>query len=562
MSRQKQAFVDASTFRCKAARYCLETAGIAEKDVGLIIGGDNIESRYYARFGPRIRLMNHHLAHAASSFYPSPFTEAAVLVADGRGSYLDKPGKIVETVTYYTAQGTSIREIQKRQGLESADFRNVSNSIGLFYLAVTEELGFGPMYDDKTMALAAYGTDRYVEAFRAFYSMDDGGEFSQTLGHLEQQREFIRAELNQAVREAADSSGGCAAKADLAYAAQYHLEEVLIRACRYLYAASGCENLCLAGGVFSNRKAVSRLLKEIPFKRMYIPPAPGDAGTAIGSALYAHYVLGGHPRRVPPVPPAASEPPAPFAPTEPPVPSELPAPLAPTVSPAPTEPPALSVPPKPPVSPSLDSPYLGRDYGEEDYAKAVRTCRDQLEEIPAAGNLNRAVAQLLIQGGVVGLFRGRSEFGSQSLGNRSIVADARSVRMKERLDAAKGREAFRPLSSAALEGDPLLSADPGTAVPYGCRIPRPAKAERVSCVPAILQADGTADVQAVTAGLSTELTALLEAYRGLADSSLLVNTSFNADGEPMVETPEEAIRCFLKLGLDYLVLDNRLFTKR
>ncbi|MGE6228929.1 carbamoyltransferase C-terminal domain-containing protein [Paenibacillus chitinolyticus] len=544
LSRSKQAFVDASTFRCKAARYCLDYAGVTEKDVDLIIGADNIESRYYARYVPGIRLMNHHLAHAASAFYPSPFTEAAVLVADGRGSYLDRENKIVETVTYYAAGGGEIREIRKVAGRESDDFRNVSNSAGLFYLAVTEEIGFGPMYDEKTLAVSAYGTDRLVEPFRAFYSLDDEGGFSQTLGQMNELRSLIRAELGRS------ESGGelFRTKADAAYAVQVHLERILIHACRYLHKRTGSDNLCLAGSVFLNYAAVNRLLRETPFKRLYLPPAVGDAGAAVGSALYGHYVLGGHHRG-----------------------ALLPA-----------------------------TPYLGKPYPAEAMEEAVCKAGDFLEEVKAE-DVNGQAARLLSEGNLVAVFREGAEFGPKALGNRSILADAGFPGNISRLNSAKKREDFRPFDYILLEEDagkgvppqgerrfqahaagayasgglddaecvgagqadrpePAYQTDP--ADPASRTNPAIPVTPVTPVNPASLTAEGTAQMHAISPGLNAEMAALLENYKRITGCPLLLNTSFNLDGEPMVETPAEAVRCFLKAELDVLLMGNKLYRRK
>ncbi|WP_068776321.1 carbamoyltransferase C-terminal domain-containing protein [Paenibacillus sp. FJAT-26967] len=505
-------------FRCKAAEYCLEAEGLHARSLDLIVGNDLIEPVYFMKYGKEIKLINHHLAHASSAFYPSPYKQAAVLVADGRGSFTGSAPRRRETVTYYWADSEEIREIKKLTGEDLLDFTvdhesekeltdaDMSHSIGGFYERVTFELGFGLLQEGKTMGLSAYGTPRYIEAFYGFYSMDGEGNFSQTLGQLSALRNYIR----QGLSPIKDAGQLLQTKADLAYAAQYHIERILIMACRYLHEVTGSRNLCLAGGVFLNSVANYRILRETPFENVFIQPAAGDAGTAVGSALYGAHMLGGEARKVTNIP---------------------------------------------------FSPYLGKSYGEKECLEAALACQDELERVET-DDVYRTAAGLLSEGCIIGWFQGRSEIGPRALGNRSIIADPRHSGMKDTInDRIKHREAFRPFAPAVLRDRQGDYFELKHASPYMLMV-SPFLEGKGAEAGAVCHEDGTGRVQTVTEEMNAPLYRLISAFDEITGVPVLLNTSFNDNGEPIVETPSDAISCFLRIDLDYLVMNQMIFKKR
>ncbi|MFE6796936.1 carbamoyltransferase family protein [Paenibacillus chitinolyticus] len=503
-------------FRCRAADYCLQAEGLDAGSLDLVVGNDLIDPVYYMKYADSIQLINHHLAHAASGFYPSSFPNAAVLVADGRGSFTGFPAER-ETVTYYFGNGSELSEIKKVSGTDTLDFgaahdsesgltdADMSNSVGGFYERVTTEIGFGLLQEGKTMGLSPYGTAQHTDAFGSFYSMDDEGNFRQTLDQVKELRMYIRRTL-----EAAEDPEKFQAKADLAYAVQHHMERILVKACRYLYNATGSRNLCLAGGVFLNSVANYEILRQTPFEHIFVQPAAGDAGTAIGSALYGYHVLGGRPR------------------------TEVNIPF---------------------------SPYQGKSYGPDECAKAAGAFADRIERVEAA-DVSMKTAELLAEGHIVGWFQGRSEIGPRALGNRSILADPRQAAMKDTINARiKHREHFRPFAPAVLEERQADFFDLGCPSYYMLLVPSflPGKGEEAA---AVCHEDRTGRVQTVSRGLNPRFHELLVHFESLTGTPVLLNTSFNDNGEPIVETPHDAVSCFLRIDLDYLVLNGTIYKKR
>ncbi|CAM3612743.1 carbamoyltransferase [Marinicrinis lubricantis] len=489
----------------QAVPYVLQGQGLSLSEIDLVIGNDIIDRNYYKPYRDQMVLMNHHLAHASSAYYPSPFEEAAILVVDGAGSAI---GGLNETTTYYYAKGTEIQELLKITGKMEWNqvLSPVENSMGYFYDILSNGIGFHKLTNGKTMGLAPYGSTKYIKEFERFYTMDDEGRFVQTKTHIQEMKRFIR----HTVGVIRDEEERFHAKADIAYAGQYHLERAMIKACRYLHARTRSRHLCLAGGVALNSVANYKILEETPFERIFVQPAAGDAGTAIGSAYYGYHVTMKQPRE------------------------------------------DLSVP---------FSPYLGKAYTEEDYEQALQQFAEHIiVEVP--DDLYGSVASILDQGEIIGWFQDRSEIGPRALGNRSILADARRKDMKDSINSRiKHREAFRPFAPIVLEEEQTAYFSMEHPSYYMLLVPYILEGKR-SEVPSITHADGTGRVQTVSKHINPKLHRLLSSFQSLTGTPILLNTSFNDNGEPIVETPVDAIRCFLNIDLDGLVLDRYLIRKK
>ncbi|QNP68201.1 carbamoyl transferase [Streptomyces roseirectus] len=521
LTRRKYA-VNVNSLANQCWRYCLTTHGVRIADVDAIVADDTLLPSCYFPFRSRTTLIRHHMAHAASAFLPSPFPEAAVLVVDGAGSLFEGQG--VETMTLSVGNGTEITEISKvygtnwsTDGLREARVYQAGDSdhsLGFMYKAVSRAIGFtlyeeGPWYlteDGKTMGLAPYGTDRYRAEFRRHLDLLPQGRF--TL-HLKD------GGLLDFVEHALDGYEGderFARGADLAWAAQDLLETAVLHAAHWLHRETGLTRLCLAGGVVLNSVANGKILRDTPFTDVFAQPAAGDNGCAVGCAYYGHHVLGEQPRPR--------------------------GPKAPRTAPRPQH-----------------HTYLGRPYTTEEIQRALDASGlpHRRVEHPA-----RLAAGLLPQGALIGWFTGGSEFGPRALGHRSILADPRRAEMKDILNSkVKHREAFRPFAPAVLAHRAAEYFDLDIESPYMLLV-APVRDNRRQEVPAITHVDGTARVQTLTPEANGAFYDLVERFGELTSVPVVLNTSFNDRGEPIVETPEQALAFFGPSKLDYLFLEDFL----
>ena len=460
--------------------------------------------------GP-ILFTGHHESHAASAFYPSPFEEAAILTIDGVGEW--------STAAWGAGRGSRLR-------LE-AELR-FPHSPGLLYSAFTHHCGFRVNSGEyKLMGLAPYGEPRFVDTILgevvdlrpdgSFWL--DQSFFGYGSGLRMTSRRFDRLFGGPARRPEAPLTDR---EMDLAASIQRVIEEIVLRMARHVRAETGLENLCLAGGVALNCVANGRLLREGPFERLWIQPAAGDAGGALGGPLaYWHGHLGN---------PRAADPQA--------------------------------------------GSFLGPAYDAAAIEAALEPFHPVAERFPDEAALVAAIASELAAGRIVGHFHGRAEFGPRALGNRSILADPRRPGMQRRLNLAiKFRESFRPFAPAVLAGRQgsffdLEAESPFMLLVAGVRGAAPVDGrglDRVTRVggplPAVTHVDGSARVQTVAAGRGTRLHAILEAFDRLTGCPVLANTSFNIRGEPIVHDPADAYRCFMHTQIDSLVLGNLLFRR-
>ncbi len=470
----------------------------------------------------RLLFTEHHEAHAASAFFPSPFKEAAVLTLDGVG----------EWATSSIAHGkNNTVTIQKEL--------RFPNSLGLLYSAFTYYTGFRVNSGEyKVMGLAPYGEPTYTEQiYEHLIDLKADGSFTLNMDYFN----FIGG-LTMTNRRFNKLFGGRPRRPestltrrhlDLARSIQEVTEEIMLRMARTAHALTGSENLCLAGGVALNCVGNGRILKEGPFKNIWIQPAAGDAGGALGAALAVWYQ-------------------------------------------------ALKSPRDPDgMHDAQKGSYLGPHFSSREIEDLLKKNDIPYRTFTDRTALWKEVAALLAQEKVVGLFNGRMEFGPRALGTRSILGDARSPRMQKTMNLKiKYRESFRPFAPAVLAEDRAKYFELGTDSPY-MLLTAPVKKERLTAltpaeqglrgldmlavprsdIPAVTHVDTSARVQTVHADTNPDLHALLEAFKALTGSSVLINTSFNVRGEPIVRTPEDAFRCFMRTDMDHLVLENFILDK-
>ena len=483
----------------KAAAWCLETAGLTPGDLDAVaysydpaqcqpasaLGLDDPWDHLrisYAEQAPgflaealpgldpgAVRYVRHHEAHAASAGLAAPFGDSSVLVSDGRG-------EAASHLAGHYAGGT----------LRVLASQALPHSLGLFYEQATAHLGFLHSSDEyKVMALASYGEPKFARDLARLVYADGAGGF---------RTEPVDWDRLAKRRSPGEPLSG--EHADLAASVQRVTEDVLLELVRWLHGQTGGADLALAGGVALNCVANSRLHREGPFERIWVQPAAGDAGTALGAALS--------------VAAAAGEPVAP-----------------------------------------MPNAYLGRGWTDDELEAWLRTARWPYER-PAS--LADAVAAELAADGIVAWFEGRSEYGPRALGGRSLLAHPGRKENLDRLNAVKGREEFRPVAPMVLtERAAEIFSDGPLPSPYMLFTHSVAPGWR-DRIPAVVHVDGTARVQTVDRAEQPLLAAMLDRFAARTGLPVVVNTSLNTAGRPMVDDPRDALECFGSAPVDVLVL--------
>jgi carbamoyltransferase len=463
----------------------------------------------------------HHESHAASAFFPSPFEEAAILTMDGVGEWA--------TASIGVGKGS---DLQITRELRWPD------SLGLLYSAFTYYTGFKVNSGEyKVMGLAPYGEPKYVDLiYKHLVDLREDGSFS-----LNQKYFDYLSGLTMTNAAFDELFGGpprvpetnlTQKEMDLARSVQVVTEDIMLRMARSVHQETGLENLCMAGGVALNCVGNGRLLREGPFKRIWIQPAAGDAGGALGVAqLVAHRYLKG-PRRVTP------------------------------------------------GKDSMKGAYLGPAFTSEEIEAFLRKSGASYKKLDRATMMER-VAEQLANEKIVGWFNGRMEFGPRALGARSIIGDPRSPRMQAQMNLKiKFREGFRPFAPSILREHVSEYFELDAESPYMLlvapvkkerQIPMPEGTEKRwgidqlnmvrSDLPAITHIDYSARIQTVSRETNPDYYDLISAFRALTGCPVVVNTSFNVRGEPIVCTPEDAYRCFMRTHIDSLVLGPFLLEK-
>jgi len=472
----------------------------------------------------------HHLSHAASSFFVSGFEEAVILTIDGVGEWA--------TTTICKGNGNQIEILKELR---------FPHSVGLLYSAFTYYLGFKVNSDEyKLMGLAPYGnpdseeTKQLIDLIRTklvhicedgsialnqkYFSyayalkMIDEKKFEGLFGfkRREPNKEFLQQHLN------------------LAYAIQAITEEIVFKLARHALHQTGCENLCMAGGVALNCVANGKLWKEKIFKNIFIQPAASDAGGALGAALGAYHVHFNYPRD-----------------------STL-------------------------HQDKMKGTYLGPSFNDAEIQDVLKKNNSDYRTYTHFESLCQDVAKLLSENNIIGWFQGKMEFGPRALGNRSILACAQNPEMQKKLNLKiKLREGFRPFGPAVLIEDAADYFEIDEPSPYMLFVYAVNESKRVTLPPnynnltlyeklycprshiqAVTHVDFTARVQTVSRRTNPEFYQLLRAYKEQTGNGILINTSFNVRDEPIVCSPAQAFECFLKTGMDYLVLGNHLLSKK
>jgi carbamoyltransferase len=444
-----------------------------------------------------IEIVDHHLSHAASSYYFSGFDDAAVLTVDGVGDW--------PTTTYSRASGTTIDRF------EAVDF---PDSLGLFYSAVTGYLGFEVNEGEyKIMGLAPYGEPVYADRLRPLIQIGPAGQYRLDMtyfGFLQEDCMYSQAFVDLLGRPPRGPETPVEQfHRDVARSAQVVLEDVMLDKVRYLHDRVPSENLCLAGGVALNVVANARILREGPFKRLFVQPAAGDAGGAVGAAAVAHVRRTG--RR----------------------PSET----------------------------ALRTVFLGPHTPPDDVGRILEGSTAQFEDFRhREPELLECVAGHLAAGKVVGWFQGRCEFGPRALGARSILADPRRPEMRDRINASvKKRESFRPFAPSVLAEEQTRHFDschPSVFMLETCRVTSPID------LPAITHVDGSARIHTVNADDNPRFWRLLRAFYQRSGCPLVLNTSFNLRGEPIVADATDALACFAASSIDILVVEDFVLDRR
>lgn len=526
-----------------AVQFCLKEAGISLKDVSYIAIGRDPKAKYneklkYLLKNPtasaksilkrlknakevssienellllnsglkleeiksKIIQIEHHRSHLASAFYASSFEESALLSIDGSGDF--------STTMIGIGRGTNI---------EVLDSVNFPHSVGIFYTAFTQLLGF-PYYGDeyKIMGLAPYGEPKYVEKLKKVLLFKENGLFELNLSYLQKDllgiisykdHVPVVAHLPSALMEA--EFGKVRKKEeeliqyhkDLASSVQRVTEELIFHVLNHLQKRTGLKKVCIAGGVAQNSVANGKITRNTGFEEVYIPSAGHDAGISMGAGLYHYHQNLGKPRTAP-----------------------------------------------------VYSACTGSRFSNEEielYLKSRNIAYTRYND----EELFEKVAERLVNSGVVGFFNGRAEFGPRALGGRSIIADPRRIDAKELLNSKiKRRESFRPFAPSILKEYVAEYFEINEPVPFMEKV-FPIKKEKQALIPAVTHADGTGRLQSVDKDVSPRYYKLIDKFREKTGVPILLNTSFN-ENEPIVNSPEHALDCYLRTDMDMLVLEN------
>jgi len=520
--------------------YCLQAEGITLDDVDLVVRNcyvmpvEDLEVRMiyqgdmsgreraqvaksplYLPKSNKVMTVSHHLAHAYSAFAVCPFDEGVVMVVDGVGSYssdIKEPGQLNEDVnplareseSYYKFKGSALETLKKVwlqpcRGLLSDEFFNM-DGLGALYSRVSSYIFADWNKCGEVMGLAPYGRP---DNFRRLLELKDG----------ELQVPEWDAEFNQPWmpdgKNKWEASPSMKHWEDMAWRVQHDSEEVLIARARWLRETTGARNLCLAGGVALNCVANGRIVREAGFDNVWIQPAAGDNGIAIGCAYYGRLAIQKKPRTF-----------------------------------------------------VMKQATLGVTYPDDVARRVGNPLLVTRKTFNGPGeSICREAAKLLSEGKVFGWFQGRCEFGPRALGNRSILGDPRRPEMKDKLNKrVKFRQAFRPFAPIVpyeRAKDIFVGEDES---PFMLRA-KQVRPEWKDRIPAIVHVDGTARVQTVRREQNERMYDLLMEFDKLTGVPVLVNTSFNIKGEPIVETPQDAMNCFIHTGIDYLALHDTLVSK-
>jgi carbamoyltransferase len=468
----------------------------------------------------KLLFSEHHLSHAASAFFPSPFEEAAVLTMDGVGEW-----------------ATTSLAVGKGNTLNVTNDIHFPHSLGLLYSAMTYYTGFKVNSGEyKVMGLAPYGEPKYANLIKDhLIDIKEDGSF-----HLDMSYFNYCTGLTMTSDRFNDLFGAPPRKSesilgqremDLAASIQAVTEEVVIKLAKGIKKSTGLNNLCLAGGVALNCVANGKLLRENVFDKIWIQPASGDAGGAVGAALAAYYLMLAQPRKVD-------------------------------------------------KQDGMQGSYLGPEFGQADIEQRLSQAGAKFDVVSDT-QLIEQTAQALADGLAVGWHQGRMEFGPRSLGARSIIADARSPTVQKQLNLkVKYRESFRPFAPSILREDVADWFEINTDSPYMLLVADVKKEKQLAMteaqkqlfgieklnvprseIPAVTHVDYSARIQTVSKDTNPKYHALISKFKEITGCPVLVNTSFNVRGEPIVCSPEDAFNCLMGTDIDFLVVGNCILRK-
>jgi len=448
-----------------------------------------------------ILFAEHHEAHAASAFYPSPFKNAAILTIDGTGEWA--------TTAAWIGENNKIRPLWEIR---------YPHSLGLLYQAFTDYLGFEWCCDEyKVMGLAPYGEPRYADLIKRYLiDIKADGTFRLNMKYFQYHCGCLRenSKFNKLFGGPPRRQAGPLTQKhiDIACSIQNVAEEVILKLAQALHKETGQKYLCLAGGVALNCVANGKILKQALFKNIWVQPGAGDEGGAIGSALCVWHNFLNKKRIVK-------------------------------------------------RNDGMQGAYLGPAFSDRIIREFLDKNNIRYKQLADKALFNR-VSSLISGGKVIGWFQGRMEFGPRALGNRSILADARNPQMQSILNRKiKHRESFRPFAPAVLKEKTADYFDLNIASPY-MNIIAYVKQGRCSDIPAVTHVDYSSRLQTVDGDTNPKFYKLIKNFESKTGCAVLINTSFNTSGEPIVCAPEDAYRCFMKTEIDFLVLGNMLLDKK
>jgi len=457
-------------------------------------------SKHLKDFNGEIIFPEHHMSHAAHAFFTSPFDEAAILTVDGVGEWT--------TASFGTAHDTTIKLTN--------DIR-WPHSVGLFYSAFTYFLGFKVNEGEyKLMGLSAYGKPKYYDLIMEnLVDVKNDGSIHLNMKYFS--FTYDKVMTNQkfsdlfGIPPRKEDSKAEQIHYDIAASAQLVLEDILLKMVNHVHKKTGMVNLCFGGGVALNGVANYRILKDGPFENIHIPPSPGDGGSAVGCAQYLYYCHNKNKRMI-----------------------------------------------EDNVERIKNNIFVGPSHSNDEIKSFLDINKIDYKFLET-NSLLQTVAKLIVEGNVVGWYQGKMEWGPRALGNRSIIADPRNVKMKDILnEKIKHRESFRPFAPCILEEYTSEYFDVDVSSPYMLLVAPVKKPEKI---PAVTHVDGTARLQTVSKDINLLFYNLITEFYKITGVPVLINTSMNVRGEPIVDTPEQAYNMIVKTDMDYIVMGDYIIKK-
>lgn len=506
----------------KSITYCLDYANISIDDLDLIIVDSAMEDKLDIALEEipikdkskihSIPKPSHHLSHAYATYFSTTFKHAGILIVDAVGSYIDVNNTLIESESYFEGVDTKI----KRLGMNYYDTNNNTISLGLFYNFYTSMLNFitkigNPTFGNfqcggyseagKLMGLAAYGTKREEwDEVIEYLSDSIKIDFSKTLRLYELWKFMENMNLNEVNYESKFYR-------DIAYKAQEELEKAMLYLSHIVFKKTKSDTLCIGGGIGLNALANKTIKNHSPFKNLYVQPSCNDSGNAIGCAFYGYYEVLNQNKRY-----------------------------------------------------NLKSITLGKEYSEDDIKRSIGLFSEQVSWKPVDYSY---MAKLIAEGNIVGCFIGKSEFGHRALGHRSILADPRRADIRDVLNKKiKSREPFRPFAPSVLSefASDYFEIEKNEEYPYMIIVAE-VKKDKLDKIPSVVHEDLTSRIQTVNNCDNPKFYNLIYEFYKITGIPMLLNTSFNKQ-EPIVETPTDAIKTFIKTEMDYLLLENILIERR